>query len=259
MALVGFDFGEPGLQLAQQHEWFSDLGVSYHVGFYGFSLWLVGLTVVVMAAAIGYALWVGRERPRAYFGLMLLLIGAIVGVFVAQDLLLFYVFWEAMLIPLYVLVGVWGGAGRLGATLKFVIYTMAGSLLMLAAVIAFGLSQGTFDLVAVGDERQRLDLPRLRRRVRGQGAALPVPRLAAGRVPRVAARGLGGALRRRLEGGRVRLPAHRDPEVPRADRRLPDGRSSCSRRSGSSTARCSRSARPTSAAWSPTRRSRSSG
>jgi NADH-quinone oxidoreductase subunit M len=150
VALIGFDFGEPGLQLAQQHEWFGDLGVSYHVGLYGFSIWLVGLTAVVMTLAIGYALNEGRERARAYFGLMLLLIGAVVGVFVAQDLLLFYVFWEAMLIPLYILVGVWGGVGRVGATLRFVIYTMAGSLLMLVAVISFGLTQGTFDLVASG-------------------------------------------------------------------------------------------------------------
>ena len=89
----------------------------------------------------------GRERPRAYFGLMLLLTGAIVGVFCAQDLLLFYVFWEAMLIPLYLLVGVWGGEGRQRATLLFVIYTMAGSLLMLASIIVFGLSEGTFDLL----------------------------------------------------------------------------------------------------------------
>ncbi len=149
-ALDDFDFGQGGLQLEQRHEWFSDLNVSYHVGFYGFSLWLTGLAVVVMAAAIGYAVIAGRERPRAYYGLMLVLTGAVVGVFTAQDLLAWYVFWEAMLIPLYVLVGVWGGAGRVGATLKFVIYTMAGSLLMLASVIAFGLSQGTFDLVDSG-------------------------------------------------------------------------------------------------------------
>src|SRR5207237_2529937 len=97
-------------------------------------------------AAIGYGVWVGRERPRAYFGLMLFLTGATVGVFTAQDLLLFYVFWEAMLIPLYVLIGVWGGPGRVQATLKFVIYTMVGSLLMLASVVAYGLTVGTFDL-----------------------------------------------------------------------------------------------------------------
>jgi NADH-quinone oxidoreductase subunit M len=148
--LVRFDFGRGGLQFEQRASWFSDLNVSYHVGFYGFSLWLAGLTVVVMAAAIAYAFWVGRDRPRAYYGLMLLLTGAVVGVFASQDLLLFYAFFEAMLIPLYVLVGVWGGAGRLGATIKFVLYTMAGSLLMLAAVIAFGLAQGTFDLVDSG-------------------------------------------------------------------------------------------------------------
>jgi NADH-quinone oxidoreductase subunit M len=145
-----FDFSKPGLQLDQRTSWFSDLHVSYHVGLYGFSLWLVGMTVVVMAAATAYAFWAGRDRPRAYYGLMLLLTGALVGVFAAQDLLLFYVFWEAMLIPLYVLVGVWGGPGRLRATLMFVIYTMAGSLLMLASVIVLGLSQGTFDLVGSG-------------------------------------------------------------------------------------------------------------
>ncbi len=148
--LARFDFSKPGLQLEEQQSWFSDLHVSYHVGFYGFSLWLVGMSVVVLAAATGYAFWAGRERPRAYYGLMLLLTGAIVGVFVAQDLLLFYVFWEAMLVPLYFLVGVWGGAGRLRATLLFVIYTMAGSLLMLASIIVLGLSQGTFDLVHSG-------------------------------------------------------------------------------------------------------------
>ena len=133
-----------------QQSWFSDLGVSYHVGFFGFSLWLAGLTVVVCAAAIGYALWVDRERGRAYHGLLLFLTGSIVGVFTAQDLLLFYVFFEAMLIPIYVLIGVWGGPGRVRATATFVIYTMAGSLLMLASIVVFGLSQGTFSLVESG-------------------------------------------------------------------------------------------------------------
>ena len=148
--LVRFDFGRGGLQFAQQRNWFSDLHVSYHVGVYGFSVWLIGLTVVTMAAAIAYGFWVGRERLRAYMGLLLFLTGAVVGVFSAQDLLLFYAFFEAMMIPLYVLVGVWGGPGRLAATLKFVIYTMAGSLLMLAAIVVYGLSQDTFDLVQIG-------------------------------------------------------------------------------------------------------------
>jgi NADH-quinone oxidoreductase subunit M len=148
-ALTRFDFNG-GLEFEQQEEWFGDLGVSYHVGLYGWSLWLVGMAVVVSAAAIAYAYWNGRENPRAYFGLMLFLTGAIVGVFSSQDLLVFYVFFEAMLIPLYVLVGVWGGPGRLGATIKFVGYTIAGSLLMLVAIIVLGLEQGTFDIVEGG-------------------------------------------------------------------------------------------------------------
>ena len=138
------------LQLEDRQSWFSDLGVSYHVGFFGWSLWLAGLTIVVSTAAIAYALWADRERARAYHGLLLFLMGAIAGVFASQDLLLFYVFFEAMLIPLYVLIGVWGGPRRARATATFVIYTMAGSLLMLASIVVFGLSQGTFDLVESG-------------------------------------------------------------------------------------------------------------
>jgi NADH-quinone oxidoreductase subunit M len=145
-ALQRFDFSG-GLQFDQRASWFSDLHVSYHVGMFAFSLWLVGLTAVVLATAIGYGFWTGRERPRAYYGLMLMLLGAIVGVFTAQDLILFYVMFEVMLIPLYVLIGVWGGPGRIRATYKFVAFTMAGSLLMLVSIIALGLSQGTFDLV----------------------------------------------------------------------------------------------------------------
>ncbi len=149
-ALGRFDFDDGGLQLGTSREWVESLGISYSVGFYGFSLWLVGATVVVFAAAIGYAMWVGRDRSRAYHALMLFLLGAVVATFTAQDLLLFYVSFEAMLIPLYVLVGVWGGERRQAATVTFVLYTMAGSLLMLASVVAFGVTQGTFSLTESG-------------------------------------------------------------------------------------------------------------
>jgi NADH-quinone oxidoreductase subunit M len=147
--VIRFDFAG-GLQFEQQVTWFSDFDASYHVGLFGFSLWLVGLAAVVVTAAIAYGFWTGRDRARAYYPLLLLLLGATVGVFSSQDLLLFYVFFEAMLIPLYVLVGVWGGAGRLRATFLLIAYTMAGSLLMLVAIIALGLSQGTFDLLDSG-------------------------------------------------------------------------------------------------------------
>ncbi len=145
-----FDFDDGGIQLGTTREWVESLGISYSVGFYGFSLWLVGATVIVFAAAIGYGMWVGRDRSRAYHALMLFLLGAVVATFAAQDLLLFYVSFEAMLIPLYVLVGVWGGERRQAATVTFVIYTMAGSLLMLASVVAFGVTQGTFSLTESG-------------------------------------------------------------------------------------------------------------
>ncbi len=141
-----FDFGSSQLQFSQRASWFRDLHVSWHVGQYAFSLWFVGMTVVVMAACTIYGWWVGRDRGRAYFALMLVLTGAIVGVFTSQDLLLFYAFFEAMLIPLYVLIGVWGGPDRMRATITFVVYTVVGSLLMLASIVVFGLQQGTFDL-----------------------------------------------------------------------------------------------------------------
>jgi NADH-quinone oxidoreductase subunit M len=150
VAAARFDFDGGGLQLGTSREWVESLGISYSVGFFGYSLWLAGATTVVFAAAIGYALWVGRDRSRAYHGLMLFLLGAVVSTFAAQDLLLFYVSFEAMLIPLYILVGVWGGDRRLAATFTFVVYTMAGSLLMLAAVVAFGVTQGTFSLTESG-------------------------------------------------------------------------------------------------------------
>jgi NADH-quinone oxidoreductase subunit M len=150
LVLERFDFGSGELQFDQQTTWFKEINSSYHVGLYGYSVWLVGLTAVCGAAATIYAWWVGRERPRAYFGLLLFLTGSVVGVFASQDLLLFYAFFEAMLIPLYVLIGFWGGAGRLRATITFVVYTVAGSLLMLAAIIWFGLQQGTFDLTQMG-------------------------------------------------------------------------------------------------------------
>ncbi|MBA2616437.1 MAG: NADH-quinone oxidoreductase subunit M [Actinobacteria bacterium] len=146
VAVRGFDFGSGTLQQGADVTWFADLDASYKVGLFDFSLWLVGLTAFVGVAAIAYGMWAGRERPRAYFGLLLFLTGATIGVFSAQDLLLFYLFFEAMLIPLYVLIGVWGGTRRAVATVKFIIYTMAGSLLMLVAVIALGLANETFDL-----------------------------------------------------------------------------------------------------------------
>ena len=203
-----------------------------------------------MAAAIAYAFWAGRERARAYFGLMLFLTGAIVGVFTAQDLLLFYVFFEAMLIPLYVLVGVWGGPGRLGATLKFV-DLHDGGLAADARVDrrATACQQETFDLVDMGHERRatgsssasRRRSPSRRRSSRCHGWLPDAYRESSPEVAAV----LSGVVSKAAAYGFLRIAIAKFPE-PVAG--LPRRRSSRSRRSGSSTARCSRSARPTSAA-----------
>jgi NADH-quinone oxidoreductase subunit M len=152
--MLNLDFSDARPQFETRQTWFADLGVSYHVGLEPFTVWLAGITILVSTAAIAYGVWSGRDRAAAYLGLLLFLEGATVGVFTAQDLLLFYVFWEAMMIPLYVLIGVWGGPGRLEATLKFVIYTLAGSLLMLVSIVALGLSRGSFSFesAAGGDE-----------------------------------------------------------------------------------------------------------
>jgi len=149
IALVGFHISG-GLQYAQNTAWISDFGagasVRYHVGMDGLSLFMVLLTAVGIAAAIGSGIRAGRERPRAYFGLLLLLEAALLLLFTAQDLVLFYVGWEIMMIPLYILMGVWGGEGRRAATIQFVVYTLVGSLLMLVAIAVLGVSAHTFDL-----------------------------------------------------------------------------------------------------------------
>jgi NADH-quinone oxidoreductase subunit M len=151
-ALIGFDAGG-GQQYVENRGWISDFGlnaaVRYHVSMDGLSLFMVLLTAVGIAAAAGAAIRMGRERPRAYFGLLLLLESALVLLFTAQDMVLFYVGWEIMMIPLYVLMGIWGGAGRRAATMQFVVYTLVGSLLMLVAIATLGVAAHTFDLPAL--------------------------------------------------------------------------------------------------------------
>src|SRR4026207_1372916 len=99
VAATQYDFDEGGLQLDASREWVETPAISYSVGFYGYSLGLAGAAVVVFAAAIGYALWVGRDRPRAYHALMLFLTGAVIATFAAQDLLPFYVPFPAPPLP----------------------------------------------------------------------------------------------------------------------------------------------------------------
>ncbi len=131
-----FDAGKTGLQLAEWMPWIPTFGINYFVAIDGISFWLVILSTFLTPVVI-LGSWTGiTERIRAFHVCMFILLSSMVGTFLAIDAVLFYVFFEASLIPMYLLVGIWGGARRLYATMKFFIYTMAGSLFMLVAIIS---------------------------------------------------------------------------------------------------------------------------
>lgn len=145
---AGYDSSNPGLQMVQRADWLPQYGISYYVGIDGLNLILVILTAFMMplAVLVSFSAHVIQERGREklYYLFMLLLEFAMIGVFVAQDLLIFFVFWEVTLVPMYFLIGIWGGEQRVYAAVKFFLYTMAGSVLMLLALLYVGLNAGTF-------------------------------------------------------------------------------------------------------------------
>ncbi len=143
----GFDLNTAGFQFEEDTLWIPAWGIHYHVGIDGISILLVLLTTLIMPIAILSSWTAIEDRLKEYMIFMLLLETAMVGVFVSLDLFLFYVFWEFSLVPMYFLVGVWGGPRRVYAAIKFFLYTMAGSILMLLAILWLGINGGTFDLV----------------------------------------------------------------------------------------------------------------
>ncbi len=143
-----FDSAQRGMQFVERHEWIQSPPILYQLGMDGLSLVLVLLTTLLMPLAV-LASWSIHERVKEFFFMLLVLQTGMIGVFLALDLFLFYVFWEVMLIPMYFLIGVWGHERRLYAAIKFILYTMAGSLLMLIAIIWLYLATGTFDLFEI--------------------------------------------------------------------------------------------------------------
>jgi NADH-quinone oxidoreductase subunit M len=129
-----FDGSNGEMQLVERVAWVPTVGIQYIVGVDGISVFLVLLTTFLMPLAL-LASWSVRDKVKEYLIFMLLLETGMLGAFLALDLVLFYVFWEVMLVPMYFLIGVWGGTRRIYAALKFVLFTMAGSLLMLVAII----------------------------------------------------------------------------------------------------------------------------
>ncbi len=146
VVLIQFEPSNPGLQMVEKVTWIPSLGISYYMGIDGTSILFLLLTTFITLLAVISSWSAIKEQQRGYYILMLLLLTGMLGVFLAQDLFLFYIFWEFTLIPMYFLIGIWGGERRVYASIKFFLYTMAGSLLMLLAILYLGLSTGTFDL-----------------------------------------------------------------------------------------------------------------
>ena len=142
LLLLGYDATGAEFQFREDLPWIEAFGMRYTLGVDGLSLVLVLLTTLLSAVAIFYSWDPIQKRVKEYYVALLLLMVGMLGVFVSLDLFLFYVFWEISLIPMYMVIGIWGGPRRIYATVKFVIYTMVGSLLMLVAILAVAIAHG---------------------------------------------------------------------------------------------------------------------
>jgi NADH-quinone oxidoreductase subunit M len=162
--IADFDSGRSGLQQLEDFTWISELGIHYRLGVDGINLFLIALTALLWAGATGISLMRPWARARLYYLMLALGETAALGAFCAQDLALFVLFFDLMLIPFYFLIGMWGSGERVAATTKFVIYTLVGSLLMLAAAVATGI------LSAPDGERPTFVIEQLAQRPLSEGS-----------------------------------------------------------------------------------------
>jgi NADH-quinone oxidoreductase subunit M len=148
--LAVFTVGEAGFQLSEQLSWIPQWGATYRLGIDGISLFLVLLTTLIVPLGV-LAAWDHEHGPKGFFGSLLALEATLIGVFVALDLILFYLFFELMLVPMYALIGIWGGANRRYAAVKFFLYTLVGGLLMLVGILylyfAAGATSFDYDVI----------------------------------------------------------------------------------------------------------------
>ncbi|RYG05960.1 MAG: NADH-quinone oxidoreductase subunit M, partial [Burkholderiales bacterium] len=146
--LGGFDNASAAMQFVEKASWIERFNVNYHLGVDGISFWFVLLTAFINVVVI-IASWEAiTSRVNQYMAAFLILSGLMIGVFTALDGLLFYVFFEATLIPMYLIIGIWGGPNKIYAAFKFFLYTLLGSLLMLIALIyLYDRSGGSFDIL----------------------------------------------------------------------------------------------------------------
>ena len=194
--------------------------IHYFLGVDGLSILLVLLTTFLTPISILSTWTAVEERVKDFMIFFLLLEVGMVGVFLAQDLFLFYVFWEFTLVPMYFLIGIWGGPRRMYAAIKFFLYTMAGSILMLLAILWLGIYQGSFSGARAGrqgrhpGEHPDLAVPGLCRRLCHQGADVAAAFLAAGCARRSADGRLGHPGGCPAEDGHLWLPALQPAAVP---------------------------------------------
>jgi NADH-quinone oxidoreductase subunit M len=144
----GFKLGTSAMQFVEKAPWIERFNVNYHLGLDGISFWFVPLTAFITVVVVISAWEAITERVNQYMGAFLILSGLMIGVFCALDGILFYVFFEATLIPMYLIIGIWGGPNKIYAAFKFFLYTLIGSLLMLIALIfLYTKSGGSFDIL----------------------------------------------------------------------------------------------------------------
>ncbi len=151
--LAQYGTAQSGLQMINRADWIPSWGIQYLMGVDGLSILMILLTTFISMLAIASSWTAITNQVKQYYVFMLLLETGMLGVFLAQDLFLFYIFWEFTLIPMYFLIGIWGGSNRIYASIKFFLYTMAGSLLMLLAILYMGITNETFSLPALIEGR----------------------------------------------------------------------------------------------------------
>lgn len=158
--LAVYDSSVSGFQLIEKYYWWSDFDLAYHIGVDGISLWLVLLSTFLMPMCIACGWNSITTRVKEYLIAFLLLETFMIGAFVALDTILFYVFFEGILIPMYLLIGIWGGKNRVYAAFKFFLYTLLGSVLMLVALIALYLKTGTTNIIELMQADLSMDVQR---------------------------------------------------------------------------------------------------
>ncbi len=152
--LLNFNSATPHMQFGESMSWIAAWDINYRVGVDGISVLFVALTTLLTTISILVSWTAIQDRVREFMIAILFLEAGMIGVFVSLDLFLFYIFWEAMLIPMYLLIGIWGGPNRLYAAIKFFLYTLVGSVLMLIGIIAVYFAAGcTFDVLAIMDHQ----------------------------------------------------------------------------------------------------------